>query len=1245
MSISTRTILLFLTLFCLSSCADYELHYANKAEEWETDNVPPDEKPVHTVYLIGDAGGGEGPALQFLKQKLDQETIPGTVVFLGDNIYPNGLGDVGDVDRELDIKRLEDQLRAVKDFEGNIHFVAGNHDWYRYGLEGVKRQKKHIESFLGREDVLLPKPGCGEPEEIELTDDLVLILIDSQWYLTNWEDEYKINAGCEIKSRALFEEYMLEAIKGNRNKNIIIAMHHPPYTYGSHGGYYTAKQHFFPLTDLKKKLYIPFPLVGSMLQFVRGTIGHRQDAMHPMYRELADIVISAARRNGRFVIASGHEHSLQHIEKDEQFFIVSGSGSKQSPVHLGSDADFAYAHQGFAQLNYYEDGSYWVTYWAANYSGEGGRVVYRKQLKGPLPKEVEEVPKEFEPIPASVKVPLSEENFDRGALWNFLWGQHYRKAYNAEVEVPTLDLTTYKGGVRPVKRGGGFQTNSLRLEADNGRQYVMRSIDKDATRTLAYPFNNSIVTEVVKDNFSAAHPMAAVSAAALAKEAGIYYTDPKLYYVPPQPALGSYNEDYADALYLVEERPDDEVWRDAEQFGKPHKIRSTLDVREEIIEEHDEIIDYRWVVRTRIFDALINDWDRHGDQWRWAEFKGEEIDSHRPIPRDRDQAFSKYDGFIVALLKGASPEIKRLLVYSGKARNIKWLLFNGRHFDRTFLSGAEWEIWKEETEAIQLALTDKVIEKAFKEEWPEPLYELDGEELIQKVKERRDNLLKISRKFYDFVSEKVDVIGTEKKDYFRITYEEPGVVRVRVYDTNDDGDKEYKFYDRTFLASETREIMMYALKDDDIFKIEGRASGQKIKIRMIGGLGDDQLIGDTKGRKLYYYDAEEEKTLVDERNRAKLRLKKDVKYNTYNRESKDYDFNYWSILPAINFNPDDRLLLGAYGTYTSFGFKKDPYAVRHTFRAVYAPYTGGAAFDYGVEFTDAIGNWELGLDMTFQTPLYAANFYGLGNDSVNPEVLDDDADPDFNRVKQRLFRAYPALIRRLNDNSRLMIGPTFESIRIDRTPGRFIDEIGDQFDPEMFDGLEFVGARLFYEYKNADNIALPTRGIGLQFDAGWKQQLDDQDKSFAYLDATVSFYQYLDIRRKLTAATRFGYQHRYNEDYEFFQGASLGGPGPNANFRGFRRDRFIGTTAFWQNIDLRWRLVDSDNPTIPFSFGILGGFDHGRVWLDGEDSNTWHYSYGGGIWFSPFNLFAINFSAFRGDGKETRLLFTGGFFF
>ncbi|MCO6477227.1 MAG: metallophosphoesterase [Phaeodactylibacter sp.] len=1244
--------LLIIGVLLLHSCADYQLHYSRQAQGWESSTPDPELKVEHSVFLVGDAGGlvydTTSPALILLGEKLRQAGKNSAVVYLGDNIYPNGMAPKDGPDRAADEIRLKAQLDILRGYKGKVFFIAGNHDWYEYGIDGLDREKKFIEKYLDREDVFLPEPGCGDPEEVELTDNLTLVLIDSQWYLENWDGHSEINDGCEVKSRDVFQTYVEEAIKGNRHKNMIIAIHHPPYTNGPHGGDFTLKQHLFPLTDVDDNLWIPLPVLGSVVQFLRGTVGHPQDASHPKYREVANIVINAARKNGSFFIASGHEHNLQYIEKDEQFFIVSGAGSKKSPSRLGDGTEFAYGHRGFAQLDFFEDGSAWIQYWIPEGDGSRGRVVYRKKVKGPLPDIVDEAPRDFPPIPDSVEVPLSREDFNRGKLWDFFWGEHYRDVYNAVVKAPTLKLDEFKGGVKPVKRGGGYQTNSLRLETEDGKQYVVRSIDKDPSRTLGYPFNESFVTEVVKDNFSASHPLSAIPAARLADAVGIYYTDPKLVYLPPQEALGIYNDEFAGALYLLEERPDDDVWEDTPQFGNSREILSTSDMLEEVLGEHDRLVDYRWVVRSRLFDVLIGDWDRHDDQWRWAEIDEGKNEFYRPIPRDRDQAFCKYDGLLLSIARGTAPDVKKLMVFKEDTKRIQWLVYNARHFDRSFLPGADWSTWEEEVRRIQGAVTDERIEAAVKESWPPAVYALNGQEVIRKLKARRDNLMEMAREYYLYISKEVEVVGTSKKDLFTIERLPGGQTRIRVYDTNSKGEKEALFFGRTFDYDETKQILIYGLDDDDIFEVTGRAE-KAILIRIIGGLGEDTFTDESVigqgGKRIIFYDTKKEENTIKPGAQSMVKYKKDPRYNTYNRRTIDHSFNYSSILPSAGFNPDDGPLLGLFGQYTAYGFKKSPYASQHNLRVNYALATGGFVADYTGEFIDLFGKWEFGLTGTVQTSLYSINYYGLGNETINPEAEVDDGGLDFNRVRQRLYRASPLLMRRLNSQSRFSIGPTYESIRIERTEGRFIDEVGDDFYEGFFDGQKFLGAQMVLDYRNVDNPALPSRGIGLFLDAGYKHQMGGEDKSFPYINASLTAYQNLDRARNLVFATRVGVQHRFNEQYEFYQGAMLSGPGPDANFRGFRRNRFIGTTAFYQNIDLRLKLLSSSNSTIPFSLGITAGFDHGRVWVEEEESDTWHYAYGGGLWFSPFDMFVLNASLFAGDGKSKRVNVTGAFFF
>ena len=127
-----------------------------------------------------------------------------------------------------------------------------------------------------------------------------------------------------------------------------------------------------------------------------------------------------------------------------------------------------------------------------------------------------------------------------------------------------------------IKRGGGYQTNSLRIIDPDGQQFVMRSLDKDESRIVPYPFNESFVVDIFKDNFSAAHPMAAITLADMADAAAVYHTNPQIVYMAKQPALGEYNDLFGGGLYLLEERPAKD-WRDLASFGNSKKIISTYD--------------------------------------------------------------------------------------------------------------------------------------------------------------------------------------------------------------------------------------------------------------------------------------------------------------------------------------------------------------------------------------------------------------------------------------------------------------------------------------------------------------------------------------------------------------------------------------------------------------------------------------------------------------------------------------------
>ena len=77
--------------------------------------------------------------------------------------------------------------------------------------------------------------------------------------------------------------------------------------------------------------------------------------------------------------------------------------------------------------------------------------------------------------------------------------------------------------------------------------------------------------------------------------------------------------------------------------------------------------------------------------------------------------------------------------------------------------------------------------------------------------------------------------------------------------------------------------------------------------------------------------------------------------------------------------------------------------------------------------------------------------------------------------------------------------------------------------------------------------------------------------------------------------------------------------------------------------DLRLKVIKSQNRTLPFSMGLIGSFDHGRVWNANINEGGWHSSYGGGVWFNLFDLMPLSFYYMTSNEGESNFIFTFGF--
>jgi hypothetical protein len=249
----------------------------------------------------------------------------------------------------------------------------------------------------------------------------------------------------------------------------------------------------------------------------------------------------------------------------------------------------------------------------------------------------------------------------------------------------------------------------------------------------------------------------------MAEAAKIYHTWPEIIFVPEQPALDTFNKDFANQLYLFEQRPD-ENWETAPNFGNSKKIVGTEKLLEELAEDNDHSVDQLSFIKARLFDFFIGDWGRHEDQWRWAVFNDGDKKIFRPVPRDRDQAFTKLDGKRLSSVISVAG-FGHLQSFDSTIKDITTYNFPARNLDRRMANEPSLKQWVTIAEDLKHLLTDRVIEEAVGLLPPE-VFPVSGNEMISKLKSRRNHLVEYATAYYKFLAENVDIPGSDKKEFF-----------------------------------------------------------------------------------------------------------------------------------------------------------------------------------------------------------------------------------------------------------------------------------------------------------------------------------------------------------------------------------------------------------------------------------------------------------------------------------------------
>jgi hypothetical protein len=633
-------------------------------------------------------------------------------------------------------------------------------------------------------------------------------------------------------------------------------------------------------------------------------------------------------------------------------------------------------------------------------------------------------------------------------------------------------------------------------------------------------------------------------------------------------------------LGTLEERPN-EGEDGAPGFAGAIDIKSTEKMLEAVGEEPAVPVDARAFLAARLLDLFLGDWDRHADQWRWGLVDGGKGRRWIPIPRDRDQALSRYDGFVLSLARRTRPELLEFGEdYAGPAA-ATWI---GRHLDRRILGGLERTVWDSTARSLQAALTDAVLDDAIARQPAE--YASETPRLRAALAARRDGLVDYADRVYELLAREVDLYASGRSDHATVRREgdrtevvirAAGVAQPIVH--------------RRFLHRETREIRIHLGDGTDSAEVGGSGGP---RVRLVGEGGADRMIAAPGAGGVKFYDTGD-RTVAEGASLSRRPAPVPPPVRDWGS----------SVLvdPLISASSDFGLVLTPRLTWDKFGFRQVPWARRVRLSVGYA--TGLSTGRVLLEVEDPLESSTTvftlrGLASGFET----VHFFGVGNGTT------DEEEREFYRVHQQTYELRPGVRLHLGGAWQAELGAGVRVVHTD--PG---EENADR----IIGLLQPLGTGTVGRAGVGASLERDTRDVALGARTGtlirarvaeWPATWGDDDGAFGR--AGLEVHGYLSPGGgPVTIGARIGGEGVWGE-VPFDELAYLGGIN---SLRGYRENRFAGDQSAYAASEVRLR-VARFRSFVPGEFGIFAAGDVGRVFTTGGGSESWHRSGGGGGYFS-----------------------------
>ncbi len=1108
---------------------------------------------------------------------------------------------------------------------GQLILVPGDRDWNdsrRGGERSVQNLGQRVKAFAKDQklsNIFWPiEDGCPGPGIVEAGHSLAIITLNSQWWNHPFDKPKPTDALCKALSPENLKEEIEDALGEYSDRNVLLVAHHPIYSLGNYGGYFSAVD----------QLLAPIPIVSSFRTAYHANAGNVRDLSNPRLEGYSDKMKNTLFFKNNLIYASGHEKNQQIIQQGRNYLVNSGAPEKSKYAAKDYNTIFNDRQSGLIELRYYNSGeveaifikntpeslvqthNFILFYPACDTSFTQtihelvntayapckslGDLTTSTQLFYPFPKKVAAGPA-----------------YDVG-LWKRFWfGNHYRSTWTMPIEVPYLNLDTTFGGLTVNKKGGGRQTTSLKFKAANGAAYTFRSVDKDPAKALNYRLRPTFIAEVLRDQTSTQHPYGAMIVSPLLDKIGILHATPRLFILPNDPKLGVFQKEYGNLLGMLEESPGQEDNEGRQFFGADDVVKST-DMFKKMYEEQKHKVALDEFVRARLFDIWIGDWSKHEDNWKWAMYKQDGKRYYRPVPRDRDHAFSRQDG-VLNWLADRRFGVLNIENFGYKVPDILSLTYQPRHMDRFLANEADKQLFMKEAAFIQANITDADIENAVRS-LPTELYRLSGEEVESKLKKRLNDMATYAQRYYRLLAKEVDVVGTTEKEFFEVERNADGSLLVKMYNAKAGEKGQDLLYQRTFLPSETNEVRLWGLAGNDIFQTKGDGPG-KIKLRAMGGPGDDVFDDLSPAKTLLY----------DKGNNTEFKLGgggkvvKDWDGELYEFDRLRFDYDHFMPLFFIGYDKFSGVGFNAGLQFTRKKFTKRDYASKHSFRAGFT-LTGNKYLSYRPRFHHVFRKWDVDAQFYYSDPDFYNYFFGVGNDTEKDEDLFKQ---DFYEAKVSRANMSLGLLRDFLKKSQFRLG-----IGIEQNDHKVIQNTILEQD-SLFGVHEKlmivpVVARLDLDFR--DEKGLPFRGSRalVSYYNGTVTNFDNEN--FGIFTATLEQYFSNRVRHPITLGLRLGGAKGHG-NIPWYKLPTLGN---DNGLRGYFENRFAGKSLLFFNSELRYQFANTYTAVVPIKAGVKVFYDRGRVYQEGEElDKDWQQGYGFGFYLTPLDenyTISISFS-------------------